>query len=87
MTLTPAEIVMGTALLSLVVAIGAHLFTRSKFVSCVACRERHETVDAKLRDAMARDSKLFSGLKALIVYSKDIPEEKKTDLLSERGGE
>jgi len=87
MVLTPGEIVMGGALLSLVVGIGVHLFTRSSYVNCVSCAERHRGVDQRLQDAERRDSKQFSMIKALVVYTTEIPSDEKAKLLNERGGE
>ena len=83
MTLSPLEIIQGTALLSLVVGIAVNLLTKTRYVSCRDCEQRHAQVDEKIREGERRDSKQFSMLKALITYSDDIPREEKAKLLNE----
>lgn len=78
MTLTSLEIVLSSAILSLVVGMLVHLATKNRYVCKSECDTRHRTLNSQI-------SKLFTGMKLLIHYSKDVPDEEKIKMLSERG--
>lgn len=84
MTLTPLEACLGGGLVALIVGLGVHWFTKANYVSCKDCAERHQLVDIEMKDGKRRDSKLFTMVKALVIYTDKIPDDEKAKLLSER---
>lgn len=92
MVFTTLELTLGGTMLSLVVAVATHLLTRAAYVTCRQCEARHQVVrekfaehDRRYDEILSQNSKLFSMVKALIVYTKDVPDDVRAKLVSEGG--
>lgn len=67
-----------TTLVTAIVAIFVGFLVRIRSVSRSDCKDQHKEMDAKFRI-------IFRMLRALITYS-DMPEEKKVQILNDKGG-
>lgn len=76
MTFSPLETILISAGAAFISALAVRIWLGGKFVCQDACAARHRLLDSK-------NAKLFTGMKLLVLYSKDVPEEKKSELLSE----
>jgi len=81
MTLTPLEALFATAFLSLVVGMAVYLLTRSSFVSCRSCKERHKLVDDRLEKGERKFSRMENQIAALVIWNPDIPKDTKAELV------
>lgn len=84
MTFTPLE----TALISVVGAVVVGMFVRLKSVSATTCKGHRANTDTKIKEGLDKIDRsmgiLFRQQRALITYM-DIPEDKKVEILNEKG--
>ncbi len=55
--------------------------TKSMFVRCSACHERHEVLSRRLQDGEQKFSRLEDQVRALVIYNERIPDEEKVSLV------
>lgn len=89
-----ALIALGCTVLGLVAGLWFKWRQDSRqFVSCDTCAqrhkaedERHQKLDARLKDGERKFNRLGGQVAALVVYNPHIPEDKKAGLLDPAGG-
>lgn len=83
MVLTPGELLLGSAILSLVVALGVRLMLCNRFVSRHECKRQHALSDEVVASFKRSTDVQYRMLRGLIVHS-DMPPETKERLLNDR---
>lgn len=84
MTFTPLEALLGGAMVSILSGVTVRLLTGGSFVTKAQCNRNHEQ-ECRTNGSIQRKLDIqFRMLRALIIHS-DLPEEKKEQILNERG--
>lgn len=86
MTLTPLEALLGGSMVSFVTAVAVRIFMCRSFVTRQQCRLNHDLECRSNESVQRKLDILFRMLRAFIINS-DLPNEKKEDILNERGVE
>lgn len=84
--LSPLEIMLGGAILSLLVALATHIVTRGAYVSRDLCNQRHGNVCKFMEGIKTSNDRQYRMLRGLIVHS-DMPSDVQERLINDRGGE